>query len=397
MAKGPSGWRPAWAEIDLAAIRHNVGLLAGLCAPAALCAVVKADGYGHGAVAVSRAALEAGASWLAVALVEEGVALRRAGLEAPILLLSEPPPEAMHAAVAAHLTPTLYTLAGVAAAAEAVGPSRSPLGVHLKVDTGMHRVGADPVDAVPIARAVVAARSLRLEGLWTHLAVADEPAMDSFTAGQLTRFEEVRDALAADGISPGLLHAANSAGTLAHVGAHYDMVRCGIAVYGHHPGPSTGAGNELRPALSLKARVCLVRSLAAGERLSYGRRYALRSSSVVATVPLGYADGVPRRLSATGGQALVHGRRCAIAGTVTMDQLMVDCGPGAGVAVGDEVVLLGRQGAEEITAEEWAERLGTISYEVLCGIGPRVPRVHREGEAAAVRPPAQGALALGDE
>ncbi|MGH9178935.1 MAG: alanine racemase [Acidimicrobiales bacterium] len=398
---GPQpGWRPAWAEVDLDAVGHNVAVLRERCAPAALCAVVKADGYGHGAVPVARAVLEAGATWLAVALVEEGLALREAGLTAPILLLSEPPPPAMEAAVAARLTLTLYTATGVAAAVEAVGPSRPPVGVHLKVDTGMHRVGADPEDAAALARAVTEARGLRLEGLWTHLAVADEPDQGSVTAGQLARFEEVRDALAANGITPSLLHAANSAGALGHPSARYDLVRCGIAVYGYPPGAALAGAVDLRPALCLRSRVTLVRRLAAGERLSYGRRYAIpEPGSVVATVPLGYADGVPRRLSAAGGEVLVGGRRRPIAGTVTMDQLMVDCGPGTAVQVGDEVVLLGRQGDDEITADEWAARLGTISYEILCGIGPRVRRLVKGGSAASAERGGdviQEALALGE-
>lgn len=370
-----SAWRPAWAEIDLDAVASNVAFLVERCAPAAVCAVVKADGYGHGSVAVARAALDAGATWLAVALVEEGVALRDEGVDAPVLLLSQPPPDAMGAVVAARLTPTLDTEAGIAAAAEAVGTRRAPVGVHLKIDTGMHRVGADPADAPDLAKAIRAAPALRLEGLWTHLASADEPEQDDFTALQLARFEDVRDALAADGAQPALLHAANTAGALAHPAARYDLVRCGIALYGYSPRPGV-ARDDLRPVLSLRARVSAVRTLEAGERVSYGRRYAVPAPrSVVATVPLGYADGVTRRLGAVGAEVLLRGRRRPVAGTVSMDQFMVDCGPGSTVAPGEEVVLLGRQGDQEIRAEEWADRLGTITYEVLCGIGSRVPRV----------------------
>lgn len=372
-------WRPAWADIDLAALRHNVRVVSDHCAPAVLCAVVKADGYGHGAPAVARAALEAGAGWLAVALVEEGEALRRAGIEAPVLLLSEPPPEAMAATMAARLTPTLYTPAGVAAAAAAATGS-TPVGVHLKVDTGMHRVGADLIDLVGLARAVGDAPNLRLGGLWTHLAVADDPAQRAFTMGQLARFEGAYSSLARAGMGDGVMrHVANSAGALAFPAARYDMVRCGIALYGHPPGPALAGAVDLRPCMSLKASVSLVRTLDAGERLSYGLRYAMGTRGWVATVPLGYADGVPRRLSEVGGEVLIGGRRHPIAGTVTMDQVMVDCGAGPGVAVGDEVVFLGRQGTEEITADDWAELLQTISYEILCGIGPRVPRVVRDG------------------
>ena len=393
----PARSRAAWVEVDLDAVRHNVALLVARCSPAGVCAVVKADGYGHGAAAVSRAALEAGASWLAVAVVEEGIALRDAGLDAPVLLLSEPPAEAMAAALSARLIPTLYSAPGVAAAAAST-QTRAPVGVHLKVDTGMHRVGADPEDAVTLARLIQRARGLRLDGLWTHLAVADEPEQAQYTAEQLARFERVRDALAADGIRPALLHAANSAAALAHPSARYDLVRCGIAVYGHLPGPALAGTAELRPALALRASVSMVRTLPAGERLSYGRRYAVEvPGTVVATVPLGYADGVTRRLAAVGGQVLVGGRRRPIAGTITMDQLMVDCGPGAAVTAGDEVVLIGRQGDEEITAEEWADRLDTISYEVLCGIGGRVPRVTRGArQRADERTASQGGLALGD-
>ena len=382
--------RRAWADVDLDAIRHNAAVLASLASPAALCVVVKADAYGHGMVPVARAALDAGATWLAVAVVEEGAALRQAGIAAPILLLSEPPPEAMAAAVAARLTPTVYTPRGVEAAAEAAERGRAPVSVHLKVDTGMHRAGADPEDAVEVAEAVERSRGLRLEGLWTHLAVADDPSQDAYTLTQLERFEEARDRLAAVGVNPPVLHAANSAGAIAHPSSRYDMVRCGIAVYGHPPSPALAGRADLEPALSLKAEVAMVRQLPAGERISYGRCYGLGASCTVATVPLGYADGVPRRLSAVGGTVLVGGRRCPIAGTVTMDQIMVDCGPDGSVAVGDEVVLIGRQGDAEITAEEWAELLDTISYEILCGIGARVARVYREESAAPVG--SQGAL-----
>ncbi|HZQ28290.1 MAG TPA: alanine racemase [Acidimicrobiales bacterium] len=376
--------RPAWAEIDLDAIRHNARALLALAHPAALCAVVKADGYGHGAVAVARAALEAGATRLAVAVVEEGVALREAGISAPVLLLSEPSSaEAMADAVAAHLTPTLYTLAGVAAAEAAVG-RRHPVAVEVKVDTGMHRVGGTPDDVLAVSEAVARSPQLELAGLWTHLAVADEPD-NPYTDSQLERFEEVRDKLAAAGLLPELLHAANSAGAIVHPGARYDMVRCGIALYGHAPAAAVDALGlvDLRPALSLKAEVTFVKELEAGERVSYGLRWTAPAPTTVATVPLGYADGVPRRWFDMGGCVLIDGVRRPIAGTVTMDQILVDCGPGSTVRVGDEVVLLGRQRDEEIRAEDWAEALGTISYEVLCGIGPRVRRVYVPSVPAA--------------
>ena len=370
--------RPTWAEVDLGAIRHNASVLAGLVAPAALCAVVKADAYGHGSVAAALAALEGGATWLAVALVEEGALLRQHDVDAPILLLSEPPAEAMDDVVALNLTPTLYTLQGVEAAAKAVASAgASPLAVHVKVDTGMHRVGASADGAVAAVQAVAEHPELTFGGLWTHFAVADEPA-HPFTDEQCGRFDAVVERLAGLGLRPPMVHAANSAGALAHPGARHDMVRCGIALYGVAPSPALAAveaGTGLRPALSLRARVSFVKRVAPGAGVSYGLRRPLDRETVVATVPVGYADGVPWRLGVTGGEVLIGGRRRPLAGSVTMDQILVDCGEDDGVLPGDEVVLLGRQGTEHITAWDWASRVGTIAYEILCGIGPRVPKV----------------------
>jgi alanine racemase len=382
-------WRPAWADIDLEAVRHNARLLADLVAPATLCAVVKADGYGHGDVPVARAALEGGATWLAVALVEEGVALREAGIEAPVLLLSEAPPKAAAVAVAHRLTPTVYSPAGIEAVSRAVAAAGLPrTSVHLKVDTGMHRVGADPGIAPALAAAIGGDPHLELAAVWTHLAVADgeEPGDRAFTALQLERFGRVVSELAAGGHRPPLLHVANSAGAIGSIEARFDLVRCGLALYGMTPTPALAAalatatgGRRLEPVLSLRSRVTHVQDLSAGERVSYGRRRPLPCDSTVATVPIGYADGVPRRLFDQGGEVLVGGRRRVLAGVVTMDQIVVDCGPVGShpVSVGDEVVLIGRQGDEEITADEWAGLLGTISYEVLCDLGPRVPRILR--------------------
>ncbi|HEV3401456.1 MAG TPA: alanine racemase [Acidimicrobiales bacterium] len=372
--------RPAWAEVDLGAVRGNTAALAALAAPAALCAVVKAGAYGHGAVPVARAALEGGASWLAVALVDEAAELREARITAPVLLLSEPSLDALPDAVALGLTPTLYSLAGVEAAAKAVVRTgrTTPLPVHVKVDTGMHRVGAQPEAVASLAVAVQERTELRLEGLWTHFAVADDPD-NPFTAEQHRRFTTAVDDLAAHGIRPPLLHTCNSAGTIAHPSSRHELVRCGIALYGVAPSPALEGIVELRPAMSLHARVAQVKQVGAGDGISYGLRYRFERRSVVATVPLGYADGVPWRLAAVGGEVLVGGRRRPIAGSVTMDQITVDCGDDGAVAPGDEVVLLGRQGDESIDAWEWARRLGTIAYEVVCGIGPRVHRTYVGG------------------
>lgn len=368
----------AWADIDLDAVAANVVRLRELAAPAAVCAVVKAGGYGHGAAPVARAAIAAGAELLAVAQVPEGEALRAEGIDAPILLLSEPDRDQMDRVAAADLRVTLYTHGGIAAAAEAAMAAGTTLSVHLKVDTGMRRVGADPADALARATEIAAAPGLVLEGVYTHLAVADEPA-HPFTAEQLRRYDAVLDELAAAGIAPALRHAANSAGTLAHPEARYDLVRCGIAVYGIAPSPEVGTHVGLRPALTLRSEVSYVKRVGAGEGISYGLRHAVERDTTVATVTIGYADGVRRRLSEVGGEVLVGGRRRPILGTITMDQLMVDCGD-VPVAPGDDVVLIGRQGEDEITVDEWAERLETIGYEIVCGIGPRVCRRWQGGD-----------------
>jgi alanine racemase len=381
MAQGRS--RPAWAEIDLAAVAHNAGLLSRLAAPAELCAVVKAHGYGHGGPAVARAALAGGAGRLAVALVDEGVELREHGVTAPVLLLSECDPAAAATALSFGLTPTLYSAEGIAAWSAAAAATGRPVAVHVKVDTGMHRVGAAPEDLRAIAAAVVAEPSLELEGIWTHLPVADGEAEDrAYTEGQLARFDHLVAELAAAGITAPLLHAANTAGAIAFPQARHDMVRCGLGLYGYLPGRSVqeafdaqAGGEQLRPAMELKARVVAVRTLSAGERPSYGRLRPLPTRSLVATVPIGYADGVPRSLFAGGYEVLIGGVRRPLAGAVTMDQLVVDCGDDDSVRPGDEVVLLGRQGDEEITADDWAAMAGTISYEVVCGVGPRMPRI----------------------
>jgi len=369
MTIAPGRW--AWAEIDVDAVAHNVRVMRAAVAPAGLWAVVKADGYGHGATAVATAALAAGADGLCVALTEEGLALRDAGVGGPILVLSEQPAADAPRLVAAGLTPTVTTAAGVDALA---AERHRDLAVHLKIDTGMHRVGVDPSAAADLAARIARhAPWLRLAGVSTHLAVADEPD-DPFTDEQLRRFD---DALTTLSEVPAIVHVANSAGGLAHPGARRSFVRAGIALYGVEPGPGVRhLCRDLHPVLALKARVAALRGVAAGEGVSYGLRHRFACDRLVATVPIGYHDGVRRGLW-PGQNVLVGGVRHPIVGVVTMDQLMVDIGAPAGatVAVGDEVVLIGRQGREEIRAEEWAQRLGTIGYEVTCGISPRVPRV----------------------
>ena len=367
------GGRWAWAEVDPAAIEHNVAVVRNAAGGTPVWAVVKADGYGHGALLAAEAALRGGADGLCVALVQEGVQLREAGVSAPVLVFGEQPLAELDAAVRHGLTSTVYSLRQVdaldtvARAAGVVHP------VHLKVDSGMHRVGCDPADALSIAAAVGAAPGLRLEGLYSHLAVADEPD-HPFTAQQVAVFDRVLGELAAAGVRPEVVHLANSAGALAHPSARRSLVRAGIALYGISPGAGVDhVAVALRPALSLHARVSLVRRVRAGERISYGLRHTFATDTTVAVLPIGYADGVPRRLFAVGGEVLIGGHRRPIVGVVTMDQLMVDMGDDD-VAVGDHAVLIGRQGDDEITAAEWADRLGTIGYEIVCGLSRRIER-----------------------
>lgn len=367
--------RWAWAEVSAGAIEHNVRALTANVRsawPVELWAVVKAGGYGHGALTAARAALAGGATGLCVALVQEGAALRDAGIDAPILVLSEQPEDDLPMALAHGLQLTVYRPSMVRAL-EAAGAVAHP--VHLKIDTGMHRVGVAPEDALGVADAIASSSATVLHGVFTHLAVADEPD-HPFTRVQLDRFDAVLDRLSQSGHRPALVHAANSAGALVHPRARYSMVRTGIAVYGISPGAGVDAMVAelgLRPAMSLKARVSFVRRVPAGDGISYGLRHTFDRPTTVATVPIGYADGVPRRMFATGGEVLVGGVRRPIVGVVTMDQLMVDCGDDL-VAPGDEVVLIGTQGAALVTATEWAERLGTIGYEVVCGISSRIER-----------------------
>ena len=338
--------RPSWVEVDLDAIAANVAAIRAEVAPALVCAVVKADAYGHGDVPAAEAAMAGGAEWLAVALVEEGRRLREAGIEVPILLLSEPEVTDAAAVVEWSLRPTVYregfaTALGDAALAAGV----VPYPVHVKVNTGMHRVGAEPLEAFPLVRQIAADDRLSLEGLWTHLAVAEEDP--AYTTRQLVALGGFRSALEAEGIDVPIVHTANTAGALDYPDGRFDLVRVGLGIYGLRPDPGSGPTVALRPAMRVVSQVALVRRLPAGERPSYGRRRPLEASSLVATVPMsGTADGVARRLSSVGGEVLIRGLRYPFAGTVTMDQVVIDVGEGP-VAVGDEVVLLGAQGDEE--------------------------------------------------
>ena len=366
--------RWAWAEVHTGLISHNVAIVAQRTAPVQVWAVVKANGYGHGAIQVANAALAGGATGLCVAIVDEGVALRRAGITAPILLLSEQPPELADLIVGYQLTPTVTTTRGAAVLAASASAADQTVKIHIKVDTGMHRVGVAPNEVVSLASFISSYESLTIEGVYTHFAVADDPSHGA-NASQLSAFNAVLDNLSARGINPPLVHAANSAAALANEPSRFTMVRLGIAMYGLRPGPGVAElCGGLIPAMSIKARVSAVRWVEAGEAVSYGLVTPLTKGSLIATVPIGYADGVPRALGRTNIQILLNGVPRSFAGTITMDQLMIDCESDSSVTVGDEVVLIGKQGEHSVTADDWAEALGTIGYEIVCGISPRIFR-----------------------
>ena len=361
-----------WAEVDLGCIRRNVSRIKSLLKPGTrLLAVVKANAYGHGEVECAWAAIDGGADWLGVARVEEGAALRRAGIDRPILLLAQPPLSALGAAARYRLTPTIYTEEAARGWADQAGAGHR-LGCHLKVDTGMHRYGVAYDRAEEFLDLLRSLDGVQVEGIWTHFAVAEEVA-NSFTSQQHKLFLELLDGLGSkiDGL---IRHMSNSAASLTFPEAHLDMVRTGIATYGIYPSPALSGTVQLEPAMSLKSRVGMVKRLAAGESISYGQRYTLPREAFVATVPCGYADGLRRSLT-NNGEVLIGGRRYRISGTITMDHFLVDAGDDP-LRAGDEVVILGRQGADRITAQEMADKIGTIPYEVVCGISARVRRIY---------------------
>ena len=365
--------RATRATIDLAALRHNVAVLAEQAGTLQLWAVVKANAYGHGAVQCAQAALAAGAHGLCVALTQEAVELRTAGIDAPIMVLSEQPVSDAPILVAHRVVCVAYNEHYISALASAAATQAERTLVHLKIDTGMHRVGVTPAAAVARAQMIAHSKHLVLDGVMTHLATADDPA-HSATMQQVAAFTDaVRDVRT---VVPDLqhVHVANSAATLRALGLDCTLVRAGIALYGLQPGAGVAslvAG--LQPVMALRSRVLHVQRLAAGQGVSYGLRTVLDRDSTIATLPLGYADGIARRAWQTSARVLVGGRARRIVGVVTMDQMMVDCGEDT-VAVGDEAVIFGTQSQQSITVDDWAAALDTISYEVVCAISPRVPR-----------------------
>jgi alanine racemase len=370
--------RWAWAQIDLGALRHNVATLAAHIGPQQLWAVVKADAYGHGAIECARVALQSGAQGLCVALVSEGIALRQAGINSPILIMSEQPAEQHRDIISYGLIATLYNEATITEFARTASDLEIMASVHVKVDSGMHRVGASPEDVVNVTKLVADSPWLSLEGMFTHLATADV-ADTQFAQQQVSIFLRSVEEVRASGIAVRHVHISNSASAIRKLdaGAGCTMARVGIALYGI-PGDaatnSFGAAHQLdlRPVMSVHARVSHVHRVSAGQGVSYGLQRLMEQDATVATIPLGYADGVPRGLWKS-GSVLIGGIRRAFAGVVTMDQILVNCADDE-VSIGDEAVLIGTQGTELITANEWAYKMGTIGYEIVCSISARMPR-----------------------
>ncbi|MYQ78046.1 MULTISPECIES: alanine racemase [unclassified Streptomyces] len=368
----------ARAEIDLAALRANVRVLRARAAGAQLMAVVKADAYGHGAVPCARAAREAGAAWLGTATPQEALALRAAGIDGPMLCWLWTPGGPWREAIEADIDVSVSGMWALREVTEAAAAAGRTARIHLKADTGLGRAGCQPADwpeLVAAARTAERAGTVRVTGLWSHFACADEPGHPSITA-QLDTFRDMVAYAEKAGVEPEVRHIANSPATLTVPDSHFDLVRTGIAMYGISPSPELGTSADfgLRPVMTLAASVALVKQVPAGHGVSYGHHYTTPRETTLALVPLGYADGIPRHASGR-GPVLVGGVRRTIAGRVAMDQFVVDL-DGDEVAAGGEAVLFGPGDRGEPSAEDWAEAAGTIAYEIVTRIGARVPRVH---------------------
>ncbi len=371
----PHGHRPTRVEIDLEAIKHNFRQVQGLAGPGqGVLAVVKADAYGHGARRIALALQEAGTGMFAVAMVEEGIALREAGIVRPILVLGGLYPKQEHDLQRFDLVPTLFDMETALRLDRYARSAGRLQPYHLKLDTGMGRVGFRCEDLAEVLENLSALSGLRMEGVFSHLALADEPGHE-INRHQLSTFRSAVAQLRQAGFAPKFVHLSNSAALLTGAAPDCNLVRPGILLYGGLPGPVFEGRLDLHPVLSFRTCVAQIRRVPAGTGVSYGHRFVTQRPTVLAVIPAGYADGFNRQLSGV-GEVLVRGRRAPVAGTVCMDWTMIDVTDIPAVSVGDEVTLLGRDGAECITAEEWACRIGTISYEVFCQFSQRVPRFY---------------------
>ncbi|MEM7725265.1 MAG: alanine racemase [Cyanobacteria bacterium P01_A01_bin.45] len=368
----------AWVEINLTAISHNVKHLRGLLGSnTQLMAIVKADAYGHGSTTVAQVALESGASWLGVATVPEGIHLRERGIKSAILILGATyTVEQIYAIAHWKLQPTICSPKQALIFSETLAKIDyySPIAVHLKIDTGMSRLGTDWQQASDFVQLVQNLPYLEIASIYSHLATAESPDRTVMNQ-QHQRFQEFISQIKKIGIKPPLLHFANSAATLCDRNLHYDLVRVGLALYGFYPAPHLQEYVDLKPVLQLKARVTQVKTIAAKTGVSYGHQFIASKSTRIAVVGIGYADGVPRNLS-NKMHVIVRGQRIPQIGAITMDQLIIDISSVPEVQEGEVVTLLGEEGKEKITAQEWADQLNTISWEVLCGFKNRLPRIN---------------------
>ena len=366
----------AWLEIDLTALADNVCALKSFLAPQTeLMAVVKADAYGHGAVTVAKTALANGADCLAIATLAEGVELRQAGITAPVVILGAINAiEDIKAVAAWELEPTICNIQQAWAFEAALATVGKTLAVHLKLDTGMSRLGTNWQDAVPFVRLVRRLSHLKIKSIYSHFATADESDRTTMNL-QHQRFENaIAKVKAMTGFVPPQVHLANSAATLSDRASHYDLVRVGLALYGLYPAEHLSQAIDLKPVLQLKAKVTQVKTIPAGEGVSYGRKFIAEKDTKVAVVGIGYADGVPRNLS-NRLQAIVRGKLVSQIGSITMDQLMLEVDGIPDLQPGEVVTLIGEQNNLKITADEWANKLDTISWEILCGFKHRLPRI----------------------
>lgn len=372
-----SSFSPTVAAIDLSALAHNVAQICRCVPPSCeIIAVVKANAYGHGSVEIAQALHRLGISRFGVATIEEGLTLREAGIQAPIVMLGALFPPQIPDLVAHGLTPVIHEPAIAAALAKQLPSAAQPFGVHLKVETGMGRLGLTPAELMTMLGSAEFNAPLRVEGLMTHLADADGDN-PSFSDEQLARFRAAVDAVQQAGFKVPLIHAANSSAIVRYPAAHFSAVRPGLMLYGYHTLPPSVTAPELTPILSLSTTVAQVRTLSPGTSIGYNRTFIAKRRTRIAILPIGYADGFNRLLS-NRGAVLLRGRRAPVVGSVCMDMTMVDVTEIAGVQVGDQAVVIGRQDALAIGADDIAELLGTIPYEVLCAIGSRVPRQYRQ-------------------
>lgn len=375
---------PSWAEVDLAAIAANVKAVRNLLGPASgVWAVVKTNAYGHGLVDVAHAAVAAGAQGLAVATFQEGAKLRRSGVRARILLLCAGDPRRARDVVRLELIQTLCHEAMARALSHAAEREGRPARVHLKIDTGMGRLGIPAEEAAAFAQENLNLPGIHLEGVFSHLATAEADA--DYTRWQARRFREAVDALRAAGIDPGVRHLANSAATLRFPEMRLDAVRAGLLIYGISPESLEGAAITLRPALAWKTRLAFLHVPPGGSYISYGRTYVVGKEAQVGVLPLGYGDGYPR-MASNRGYVLVRGRRCPVVGRVCMDHTLVDVTGVADAQIGDEVILIGEQGKTRITANQLARWAGTVVHETPTLIGSRVKRVYANGDTAVEAP-----------